>query len=244
MDALMHRFSTHTIAVTPEVKKFLIKYEALSAESVTAISNGINVEEFRPFTLKEKKEARLFFNLPSEAFVVGTVGRLAPEKNQALFLKAARTALEKGLKATFLIAGTGPEEAVLKKLTAQLGITHCVRFLGQVQDRVQLFRALDLFVLSSRYEGLPMVLLEAMASGIPVVSTDLEGIHHALEGGRHGLLIPSGDEEALSDCLLHSNERIQHESLRSARLKVESDFSAQKAAKKLENLYQSLLRVS
>ncbi|KAB2644636.1 MAG: glycosyltransferase [Verrucomicrobia bacterium] len=241
MDAIMHRFSTHTIAVTPEVKQFLTHYEALTAESVTAISNGINVEEFRPFTSEEKKEARLFFDLPSEAFVVGTVGRLAPEKNQTLFLKAAKIALEQGLKATFLIAGTGPEEAALKKCAAQLGIEHSVRFLGQIKDRVQLYRSLDLFVLTSRFEGLPMVLLEAMASGIPVVSTDLEGIHHALEGGRHGLLIPSEDEIALSDCLLHSHERIQQESLRSARLKVESDFSAQKAAKKLGDLYQSLL---
>ncbi|MFZ4116718.1 MAG: glycosyltransferase [Chthoniobacterales bacterium] len=240
IDAIMHRFSSHTIAVAPEVKQFLTHYEALSAESISIISNGVNTTDFHPCTLEEKKEARTFFNLPPEAYVVGTAGRLAPEKNQQMLLQAAAKARERGCTAVFVIAGTGPEEHSLRELAAQLGIVDAVRFLGQVQHRVQFYHALDLFVLTSRYEGLPMVLLEAIASGIPVVSTDLEGIHHALEGGRYGTLIPLDDVEALTRIFDFSQEKQPHLLLH-ARQKVENDFSAKNATRKLENLYRSLV---
>ena len=241
MDAHMHRFSSHTIAVSPEVKIFLTHYEALPEESVTVIANGINTEIFRPSTLDEKEEARLFFGLNKRDFIIGSVGRLALEKNQTLFLQAAAQALAQGLSATYLLAGTGPQEERLQNLVAELGIKDHVRFLGHVEDRVRLYRALDLFVLTSHYEGLPMALLEAMASGVPVVSTDLAGIHHALEGGRHGILIPPGDLEALTQCLLHDNNTKFQQSALSARQKIETDFSAQHAVKKLEKLYESLV---
>jgi len=240
IDAIMHRFSSHTIAVTTEVKNFLMQYEALSEDSVTVIPNGVNTELFQQCTVEEKKEARLLFGLPEEDIIIGTVGRLASEKNQVLFLEAAHRALQKGLKATFLLAGTGPEEQNLRSLAEKLGITSSVRFLGQVQDRVNLYKTLDLFALTSLYEGLPIVLLEAMASGIPVVSTDLEGIHHALEGGRHGTLIPSGDTQALTRIFCQQEED-SSDFIKSARNHVERNFSAIRAAGNVGKIYQSLL---
>lgn len=241
VDAIMHRFSSHTIAVAPEVKKFLTHYEALAPESVTVISNGVNTEQFRPFTLEEKKEARAFFGFNIEDQIIGTVGRLASEKNQAMFLKAAAQAIAKGGKAIFAIAGTGPEEQSLRHLAEQLGLSNHVRFLGQVQNRVLLYRALDLFVLTSYYEGLPMVLLEAMASGVPVVSTDLEGIHHALEGGLHGTLIPSNDVEILSSFFLNAHQEHREKLAISACSHIKNYFSASKAVDEVGALYKTLL---
>lgn len=240
IDAIMHRFSSHTIAVAPEVKNFLMHYEALSSGEITIIPNGVNTEIFRPFTVNEKREARQLFNLQEEDIIIGTVGRLAAEKNQKMFLQAAKTALQQGLQAIFLIAGTGPEEETLRKLTRQLGIVEQVRFLGQVQDRISLYRAFDLFALTSSFEGLPMVILEAMASGIPVVSTDLEGIHHALEGGRYGTLVPPGNSEILAQVFLQYNRLHQKQFIENARSKVERDFSAVQAAMQVGQLYQSL----
>jgi glycosyltransferase involved in cell wall biosynthesis len=241
VDAAMHRFSSHTIAVAPAGKKFLTEYGALSPESVTVIPNGIKTELFRPFSLEEKKEARAFFQLPEEAFIIGTAGRLAPEKNQKMFLEAAHQAIQKGLRATFVIAGAGPEESALRHLAARLEISNSVRFLGQVQERVLLYRALDLFALPSRYEGLPIVLLEAMASGVPVVCTDLEGIHYALEGGLHGGLVPSDDVEALAKVFLDHDHAARKKMAESARRKVEEDFSSSRAAAAVGALYRQLL---
>ena len=241
IDAIMHRFSSHTIAVSPEVKRFLLHYEALSSDEVSVISNGINTDVFRPCTVLEKKEARRRFGLDENAVVIGTVGRLASEKNQKLFLQAAKRAIDRGLCATFLIAGTGPEEEALRAYAGELKISEHVKFLGQVHDRVSLYRALDLFALTSLYEGLPMVLLEAMASGIPVVSTDLEGIRNALEGGRHGMLILSGDAEALAnEFFSHADERKKELAI-SAQQHVGKNFSARKAVEQMGELYFHLL---
>lgn len=241
IDAIMHRFSSHTIAVAPEVKNFLLHYEALSSNEVSMIPNGVNTEIFRPCTVLEKQEARRHFHLSKEDFVIGTVGRLASEKNQLMFLQAAKGALESGFKAVFLIAGTGPEETTLRSYADQMGITKHVRFLGQVQDRVSLYRTLDLFVLTSIYEGLPMVLLEAMASGIPVISTALDGIVNALESGCHGTLIPTRDTQKLMHQFLHYNEDQLKKYALSARLHVKNNFSANKAVCKISELYQALL---
>ncbi len=240
LDSLMHRFSSHIIAVSPEVKEFLIHHEALSTHQISVLANGVNVENFRPFTKKEREEARHFFNLPAEASIIGTAGRLASEKNQQMLLHALARVREKGVNILLLLAGSGPQEKNLRTLASELGILSSIRFLGKVEQRVLFYRALDLFVLTSRYEGLPMVLLEAMASEIPVVSTDLEGINHALEGGRYGTLVPVDDLEKLADTLLvHLQEKSSL--LHQARQKVESDFSAQEATQKLERLYSALL---
>jgi glycosyltransferase involved in cell wall biosynthesis len=237
-DAITQRFSSHTIAVSPDVKNFLINYEAFSSNDITVIPNGVNTALFRPFTPSEKKEAREFFGLCETDYVIGTVGRLAAAKNQKLFLRAAQQALQQGLKAVFVIAGSGPEEATLRQLAAELGIIKSVKFLGQVDERVLLYRALDRFVLSSLYEGLPIVLLEAMASGIPVVSTDLEGICYVLENGMHGILVPSNNTEMMTAAFLKGPLQQQ---VITARAKVESDFSAIKAAKRVAELYEKIM---
>ncbi len=238
IDAIMHRFSSHTIAVAPEVKNFLINYEALSPEKITVISNGVNTKLFAPGTSLEKKAARQFFGLHEEELIIGTVGRLAVEKNQKLFLKAAQRALQQGLKATFAIAGSGPEEDALRELAAELNITKKIKFLGQVKERALFYRTLDCFALTSLHEGLPIVLLEAMASGVPVISTNLEGSRYVLEEGRHGVIVPSDRVEAMAEAFLKKPSPSQ---VCSARTRVEADFSALNAAAKVAQVYEQLL---
>lgn len=237
IDAIMHRFSSHTIAVAAEVKNFLTNYEALSSDEITMIPNGVNTALFCPCASLEKKEARKFFGLHETDYIIGTIGRLAAVKNQQLFLKAAQKALQKGLKASFVIAGSGPEEQALRQLAQGLGITERVKFLGQVDERPLFYQALDRFALTSFHEGLPIVLLEAMASGIPVISTDLEVACHVLEQGVHGVLVSSDNVEAMAAAFLKAPLPRQ---IITARIKVESDFSAMKAAEKVEELYEQL----
>ncbi|MBX9578551.1 MAG: glycosyltransferase [Chthoniobacterales bacterium] len=238
MDAIVNRFSSHTIAVAPEVKNFLVNYEAFSPDDITVIPNGVNTTLFRPCTPLEKKEARDFFGLHETDFLIGTVGRLAAVKNQKLFLKAAQKAIQSGLKAVFLLAGSGPEEQMLRQFATELGITDHVKFLGQVEERALFYRALDRFALTSLHEGLPIVLLEAMASGIPVISTDLEVACHVLEQGKHGILVLSDNVEAMTAAFLKAPP--QHQAI-SARAKVEADFSAIRAAERVTEVYERLL---
>lgn len=238
VDAIMHHFSSHTIAVAPEVKIFLINYEALSSDEITVIPNGVNTTLFRPCMPLEKKEARAFFDLHEADYIIGTIGRLAAVKNQKLFLKAAQRVLQYGMKATFMIAGSGPEEQGLRRLAAELGITEHVKFLGQVEERALFYRSLDRFALTSLHEGLPIVMLEAMASEIPVISTDLEGARYVLEHGMHGVLVPSDNVEAMAAAFLKAPP--QHQVV-TARAKVESEFSAIRAAERVSQLYEEWL---
>ena len=237
MDAIVNRFSSHTIAVAPEVKNFLVNYEAFSPDDITVIPNGVNTTLFRPCTPLEKKEAREFFGLHETDCLIGTIGRLAAVKNQKLFLKAAQKAIQSGLKATFLLAGSGPEEQMLRQLAVELRITEHVKFLGQVEERALFYRALDRFALTSLHEGLPIVLLEAMASGIPVISTDLEVACHMLEQGKHGILVASDNLEEMTAAFLKAPSQYQ---AISARAKVEADFSAIRAAERVTELYEGL----
>lgn len=238
IDAMMHHFSSHTIAVSPEVKNFLVQYEALSPEDVTAIPNGVNTSLFRPCTSLEKKEARQFFGIDEQAYVIGTVGRLAAVKNQKLFLKAAHQAIQEGSSAIFVLGGSGPEEEALRRLARELQIEEKVRFLGQVEERNLFYRMLDRFALTSFHEGLPIVLLEAMASGIPVISTDLEGCRYVIEQGVEGVMVPSNQVSAMALAFLQ--EPNCHQAVL-ARAKVESHFSALKAAQSVTQLYQQWL---
>lgn len=144
--------------------------------------------------------ARAHLGLPQGAWVVGNVGRLHPDKDQATLIRGFAQALPQ-LPAGSLLAimGSGKLEVSLKHLAAELGVTESVRFLGQVAGGRRYFKAFDLFALSSDHEPFGMVLLEAMAAGVPVIGTDCGGGREVVQGA--GELFPLGDASALAGAL-------------------------------------------
>lgn len=170
------------------------------AERIGTLHNRIDVDKVRAEVLP-RNEARAALGLARNAFVVGNVGRLHPDKDQATLLRAfaaARPELPTG--ALLAIMGKGRLEQKLRKLAEELGIASSVRFLGQVPDARRTFAAFDLFALSSDHEPFGMVLLEAMAAGIPVVATDCGGAPEVV--GDAGALFPLGDDAALARLLV------------------------------------------
>ncbi len=138
----------------------------------------------------------------SEDPVVVTVGRLHAQKDQATLLRAFAKVLERR-PARLLILGEGEDRAALEALAERLGIAGRVHLPGYVFDALACMKAAALFVLSSRYEGLPTVLIEALLCGLPIVSTDCEhGPREILQDGRYGTLVPVGDVEALAAAML------------------------------------------
>ncbi|CAL96194.1 glycosyltransferase [Azoarcus olearius] len=166
------------------------------ADRIETLHNRIDVDAVRADVLP-RAAARERLGLPQDAYVIGNVGRLHPDKDQATLLRAfarARTALPAG--ALVAILGKGRLEAKLKAQAAELGIADAVRFLGQVPNARTAFSAFDLFALSSDHEPFGMVLLEAMAAGVPVVATDCGGAPEVV--GDAGALFPLGDDAALA----------------------------------------------
>ena len=138
---------------------------------------------------KNKNEPRApGYRISEEAFVAGGIGRLAHEKNFALLPRLA--ALHPDI--VFAIAGSGPERDRIAALASELGVDSRLRLLGAILDRGSFYHALDAFILPSLYEGLPMAILEAMSSGVPVISSRLEGISAVITDEKEGLLAQAG----------------------------------------------------
>jgi glycosyltransferase involved in cell wall biosynthesis len=155
----------------------------------THTPNAVDLERFRP---GDRAAARRRFGLPPDDVVVGTVSRLVPGKSVADLVAAAGRL--GGM--TFAIAGEGPERPALEVAARASGAR--VRFLGERDDVPEFLRALDLFVLCSRWEGEPIALIEALATGLACVATATSGARELLEGGEGGVLVPAGDPGALA----------------------------------------------
>ncbi len=172
---------------------------AWPGERIETLYNRIDIAAVQAEQVS-REAARAHLGLPQGAWVVGNVGRLHPDKDQATLIRGFAQALPQ-LPAGSLLAimGSGKLEASLKHLAAELGVTESVRFLGQVAGGRRYFKAFDLFALSSDHEPFGMVLLEAMAAGVPVIGTDCGGGREVVQGV--GELFPLGDAAALAGAL-------------------------------------------
>ena len=168
-------------------------------ERIETLYNRIDIAAVQAEQVS-REAARAHLGLPQGAWVVGNVGRLHPDKDQATLIRGFAQALPQ-LPAGSLLAimGSGKLEVSLKHLAAELGVTDSVRFLGQVAGGRRYFKAFDLFALSSDHEPFGMVLLEAMAAGVPVIGTDCGGGREVVQGV--GELFPLGDVAALAGAL-------------------------------------------
>ncbi|MGX5727083.1 glycosyltransferase [Metapseudomonas otitidis] len=195
------------------------------AERIETLYNRIDIAAVQA-GLKSREEAREALGLPQDVWVVGNVGRLHPDKDQATLIRGFAEALPQLPTGSLLaIMGSGRLEASLKALAEQLGVTAQVRFLGQVPEGRRYFRAFDLFVLSSDHEPFGMVLLEAMAAEVPVVSSDNGGACEVVQGA--GRLFSYPNSSMLSAVLIESAQSLS--SAVPARLeRVFSDSAAKK----------------
>ena len=169
-------------------------------ERIETLHNRLDVDTVRR-EIVAREQARQILNIPHQAAVIANVGRLHPDKDQATLISAFAKALPKlPSTALLVIAGSGPLDAELRQLVIQLGLTDRIRFLGQIPQARRLFAAFDLFVLTSDHEPFGMVLLEAMAAGVPVMTTDCGGAPEVV--GRQDLLFGLRDTDRLAALLV------------------------------------------
>lgn len=170
----------------------------VSARTFT-ISNGIELDHFTPCT--DRLSNRRPLGLPADAWIIGTVGRLRPQKNHALLVRALAKLLGSVANAWLVIVGDGELEDSLRSLAGELQVLHRVAFLGSRRDIPEILGCFDVFCLPSFFEGMPISLLEAMASELPVVASDVVGIREFIHDAEAALLFPSNDPDALCDAL-------------------------------------------
>jgi glycosyltransferase involved in cell wall biosynthesis len=175
---------------------------------------------------------------------IGVVARLSPEKGHAHLFRAFRRFLQRGFEAEMLVVGEGSLRESLQQLAARLGIADRVQFSGLVPNVPEFLRSVAISVLPSlAAEGLPLTILEAMATGLPVVATDVAGAGEVIEDGVSGLLVPPGDEQALADALarLAADDALRARMGSTAVAVVQERFSFETIAHRMEAVYQEVL---
>jgi glycosyltransferase involved in cell wall biosynthesis len=211
------------------------------AERCVLIENAIDTVEFSRRLSVE--EARQSIGVPPERFVIGTVGRLSAEKGFDVLIRAVHQLLKDGDDVELLIVGEGDEKSNLQSLIDTLGARDRIRLLGYRSDTRNLYQAMNLFALSSYREGLPNVLLEAMALEVPVVATRIAGIPRLIRDGENGLLVEPGDKAGLGRTihdLIGDAERRKRLS-QAGRRTIETGYSFQARMERIRAIYDRLL---
>ncbi|HUG52232.1 MAG TPA: glycosyltransferase [Vicinamibacteria bacterium] len=200
-DRLLRGLTDRAIAVSGSTRDFLVRERHVPAARVRVIWNGAPLEEFAPVSPEVRLAARRSLGLPAEARVVGSIGRLSEQKGHRYLLEAAPALLGPRRDVHLAVIGDGDRMDALRAQAAALGVAERVVFSGHRTDVPALLGALDVFCISSTYEGTPLALFEAMAAGKAVVSTAVDGCREVLEDGLTGRLVPPRDPEALGAAL-------------------------------------------
>jgi glycosyltransferase involved in cell wall biosynthesis len=234
----------HVIAVSTDLYEQALRL-GVAPERCTLIPNAIDEKVFARQGPPAQAALRAQYQVPPGRLVVGAVGRLSPEKAFNNLIHAVHTLIQQGLDLELWIAGSGPAQADLQALIDHLQLGERVRLLGFVDDTLGLYEALDLFVLSSLREGLPNVVLEAMAMRVPVVSTRVAGVPALIDDGRNGLLCPPGNVAELTAAIRGAvGDPARRAALAEAgRGTIERDFTFSRRMQRERLIYDRLLGV-
>ena len=240
IERAVHRYCVNSIiGVSSQIER---RYKAEGEVTrVTCIRNGIDLEG-KPVQT-DRGRTRKDLGVDSETCLIGTVGRLTPVKGIPYLLEAARILLRQGTKVKIVVVGDGSIRLDLMRQTRDLGISENVVFLGHREDTDELLQALDIFVLPSLSEGIPMALLEAMAASRAVVASRVGGIPEIVEDGFEGFLVEPMDVDSLAErCrrLIESPDAARTMG-EQARKRVERDFSSTAMADRVASVYKELL---
>jgi glycosyltransferase involved in cell wall biosynthesis len=205
------------------------------------VRSGIEPAVYRP-SPRSRARAREVFGCPEGRPVVGTVTRLCRQKDPMTMLAAVRQVVDARSDAHCVIIGDGPLRPAVEQLIDDLGLRRHVTLLGSRNDVDTLLAGFDVFALSSLWEGLPRVVVEAMAAGVPVVATDAGGVREVVEDGVSGLVVPVADATALAEGVVRllDDPRLATRFARSAQSRVQ-EFDTDAMIERLEKLYLDLL---
>jgi glycosyltransferase involved in cell wall biosynthesis len=235
--ALLRRFD-QVVAVSSDLALFL-KQKGVRLDKLAVIENGVDLDQFGSAPpsadLNAAKAGRL---------AIGLVGRLTEGKGHSQFFDAAREFLLQHKDTLLVVIGDGPLEQPLEMLARELGIETSIIFTGKRSDMAEVYAALDILVLPSLHEGMPMVILEALAARVAVIATRVGAIPHVILPGQTGLLVEPGDAVGLREaiCQLLIDAKLRRSLGEGGCRFVGEHFSALAMAGKYLNLYQMAVR--
>lgn len=232
-ERLLNMITTNTIVVSEAVKNSLIRQVGLSPEKIEVIYNGIDPKKFTSLPYKAHRQ---------EAFItICSISRLYRTKGLKYLLVAARKVIDKFANLKLIIVGDGPAKDDLITFAQKLGISEHVEFTGKQLDIEEVLARTDIFVLPSYSEGLSIAVIEAMASGIPVIATSVGGIPELVTDRVSGILVPVYNAEAIAEAIVYliENPRERQRMGENGKTVAQEKFDVMMMVQKIESLYGS-----
>jgi len=232
-DRILTSRTDHFVCCAKSDYELGIKHGIVVAKNTSVVRSGVDVGKYGGPDRKSEKDR----------MIIGTIGRLHVQKGHRYLIEAAAEVIRHLPSALFRIVGEGELREDLVLQARRLGIMEQVEFPGARMDTEAFLKEIDIFVLPSLWEGLPIVLLEAMAASRPIVVTDVDGVSEAVTDGVHALLVPPGDSRSLALALLRvANDRSLARTLAgNARERVTAEFSTPVMISNLEKVYSTTL---
>ncbi|MDO6442526.1 glycosyltransferase [Marinobacter sp. 2_MG-2023] len=236
VNPLMALLTPAVVAISKATKDALVTYEFIPRKKIQVVYNGISPLKRDDLEVQKVRES---LGIPQDAFVVGTVSRLDPVKNQSMMLRAFKEFNEKSPDSYLLMVGDGPDKEKLVALAKELGIDERTVFTGFINNPVHYLSAMDVFLLSSHTEGTSMTLLEAMSLGMPSVATRVGGNPEIIEDELTGLLTVPNSPHSFAAALeaLHKREAVRTNMGDAARYRFSDSFSARVMVSKYIAIY-------
>jgi glycosyltransferase involved in cell wall biosynthesis len=244
IDAYTTQFAHRVIACSERVSEHLRAVGTVPMTKVSVIRNGVNLRAWDNSSAPANAiELRKSLNCTEMDFVIGIVGRLEEQKGHVYLLKAIADLREQLKNLRLLVAGEGTLGDSMKRLVNSLQLSSMVTFAGPRRDMRLVYEAIDLLVMPSLWEGLPITMLETMASGRPVIATAVGGMPEVIRHEFNGLLIPSKDSEAIAGAIkrCYLDRDLMCRLARAGKSTVRNEFSIEVTAQKVVEVYEELL---
>ena len=227
--------------VSADLRDYFVKELSIPESAIQIVLNGVDVDRFNP-----KNKNSLFMSILPIDFagtILINVGRLVDAKDHQTLLKAMKRIVQNGHNVFLVLVGDGELRPVIEQQISQLGLNNCVKMLGMRTDVDKLLLGADIFVMSSKREGLPMVLLEAMSCGLPVVSTDVGGISEIIRDHENGFLVEARKPDLLAKAIEQILDNFEVGELlgKQARKIIIENYSLKASAKSYIQLYNRIL---
>jgi len=247
LERMAARATSQFVTVGEDLREIYLGARIGRADRYITIRSGFELERFRlqPQEVERRGQAmRDSLGLSADGPVVGTAGRLEIRKGHSYFLQAAQQVLQQQPEVVFLIAGDGPAGRELVQQARRLGIERSVRFLGHRYDIEDVMACMDVFALTSLWEGLPRVLVQAAALGKPIVSFDIEGVREVVVDGKNGYVLPLRDVQGLAEKIhqLTVNRANAVRMGERGRILATTEWDVGTMVNRISDLYRHLLR--
>ena len=242
LEQFLLRWTDATICVANSDLHLALSHNLAKHARAFVVVNGINARQFGP-SAEPSKRKRVSNR---RVTVIGTIGRLHEQKGHRYLIQAAGEIAKLSAPIEFRIVGDGNLRSELELQVQTLGLQNVIRFLGSRTDITAQLAQMDLFVLPSLWEGLPLVLLEAMSAGVPIIASNVDGVSEILEDGKDALLVPPRDPHTLAMAivkLIRNKKEARHLATNALR-KISKRFDVKDMVRQTERVYRTILKSS